>query len=236
MINEKKILAIIPARSGSKGIKNKNIKIIAEKPLIFWTIKNALASKYIDYVLVTTDSEEISKIARDEDVEVPFLRPPHLSSDDAKMKDVIHHTLAWTKANDKFQSDQFILLQPTSPFRNNQHIDEALELANNNKKFSSVVSITKVSKHPFWMKQIDNNGRIKDFINKKSEDYNNRQNLPILYQLNGAIYIAENDYFYNNKVLFDQNSKPYVMDEYSSLDIDSSFDWDVAQILSKRML
>tara|TARA_Y100001970_G_scaffold293953_1_gene445019 strand:- start:5765 stop:6475 length:711 start_codon:yes stop_codon:yes gene_type:complete len=236
MINGNKILAIVPARSGSKGVKNKNKKIIAKKPLIFWTLKNALASKYIDYVLVTTDSEDIRKIVRKERVEVPFLRPANLSSDDASMDDVIHHALAWTRANDKFKSDQFILLQPTSPFRNNKHIDEALELANCNKKFNSVVSISKVTKHPFWMKKIDDNGRLKDFMSKKSLKYSNRQSLPILYQLNGAIYIAENDYFFKNKVLFDENSKPYIMDEYSSLDIDSIFDWDVAQFLSKTML
>ena len=124
MINGLKMLAIIPARAGSKGVKNKNIRMLGGYPLIYWAIRASLRSNYIDNVIVTTDSPEIKAISTKHRAEVPFLRPVELASDNVAAREVIDHTLSWY-ISQGVKYDSFIYLQPTSPFRSEKHINEA---------------------------------------------------------------------------------------------------------------
>ena len=149
MINGQSILAIIPARRGSKRLPGKNIKILGDKPLIAWTIEAAKNSQYIDHIIVSTDSDKIAKVAKNWGVAVPFERPSYLSTDEASSEDVIVHTLNWIEENEGILFDYFILLQPTSPLRQTKDIDQALELMEK-KNASSVVSVVKAVRPIEW--------------------------------------------------------------------------------------
>lgn len=156
MFKLKKILAIIPARAGSKGIKDKNIIDLNGKPLIAYSIEAGLKSKYIDKVVVTTDGEEIAREAIKYGAEVPFLRPEYLSSDNAKTIDAVIHCIEeMEKLGEKY--DYVVLLQPTQPLRQSWHIDEAIELILE-KNEEALVSVSKVKDNPILIRSIDSNG------------------------------------------------------------------------------
>lgn len=235
MINGKSILAIIPARGGSKGIPNKNIKMLCGKPLVTWTIEAAKKSVHLDRIIVSTDSEEIADVAKEYGAEVPFLRPAELSTDETKGDDVVLHALNWVKENEGELYDYFVLLQPTSPFRTSRHIDDAIQLFNKSKEASSLVSVSEVIKHPVWMKRIDEKGFLVEFIKtdklyfKTDKLYSRRQELPPLYVLNGAIYLAKWDEYFVLKSFFNNKCLPFVMDHKAGLDIDTLDDWDFAE-------
>ena len=233
MLNSKSITAIIPARGGSKGIPDKNIKIIGGKPLIAWTIETARRSKYIDRVITTTDSDKIAGICKEYNCEVPFMRPKHLANDSAKGTDVILHTLDWLKLK-KIDYDYFILLQPTSPLRTTKHIDEAIEILISSENANSLVSVKKVNQHPFWMKRINNNGFVEEYQKDNEINYHNRQELPDLYVNNGAIYISKCDYFLKNKSFYKNECLPYIMGEKESIDIDTLDDLYYAEYLFSK--
>jgi CMP-N-acetylneuraminic acid synthetase len=232
MINGKTVLAIIPARGNSKGISDKNIKLLSRKPLISWTIEEAKKSKYIDRIIVSTDSEEIAGIAKGCGVEIPFMRPSELALDEASGADVILHALHWFEKND-IKYDFFILLQPTSPFRKSEDIDKALNELIKNTEARSLASVKIVEESPYWMKNIDNKGFLKNFLSE-SKQYPNRQDLPKAYILNGAIYICNWDVFVEDKSFFKQNCLPYIMDQESSLDLDTPLDWKLSEVLLTR--
>ena len=231
MINGKSVLAIIPARGGSKGIPRKNIKLLAGKPLISWTIKEAKKSIYIDKLIITTDSEEIAKIGKVEGADSPFLRPAELSRDNSTGTNVILHTLKWFDKKD-VAYDYFIYIQPTSPFRNVIHIDEALNLIVSNDKSDSLVSVSIPSKHPYWMKKINKNGFLEDFT-ETDKLYNNRQELPDIFAVNGAIYISKWEIFIKEHSFFNRKCLPFIMDSHSSIDLDTMDDWKYAEYLKE---
>ena len=229
MINRKSILAIIPARIDSKGIPQKNIKKLAGKPLIAWTIKEAKKSKYIDRLIITTDSEVIARISRKEGAETPFLRPFELALDNSSGTDVIQHTLEWFQ-KDKSSFDYFIYLQPTSPFRTVKHIDEAIESIMSSKQSNSLISVSIPSKHPYWMKKINKDGFLESFI-ETDKSYNNRQELPNVFAVNGAIYICKWNVFLKDHSFYKGNCLPFIMDSHSSIDLDTLDDWSFAEYL-----
>ncbi|MFX1506535.1 MAG: cytidylyltransferase domain-containing protein [Promethearchaeota archaeon] len=223
-----KILGLIPARSGSKGILGKNIKILKDKPLIWYTIDNALKSKHLDRVIVSTDSQEIAQIAQKANCEVPFIRPIHLAQDSTPMYDVLVHAIE-EMSKLGFKPEIIVLLQPTSPFRTTEQIDEAVQ------KFlaSSVrclISVRKVRENPYWMKTLER-GFLQPVLDKS---VSSRQQLPTFYYPNGAIYIWNTSYLLNNKQLYPEDTIPYEMDEISSLDIDEELDWLFAEYLIFR--
>lgn len=227
MINGKKILAIIPAREGSKRLPNKNILNLAGKPLIAWSIEAAKASKYIDTVIVSTDSEKIATISKSYHAEVPFLRPGELATDEASSIDVILHAIQTLKE----PFDYILLLQPTSPLRTTQDIDAACELMNENTQ--AVVSVCETEHSPLWSNILPDNLSMKDFIrpeikNKRSQD------LPKYYRLNGAIYIAEINYLSENKGFFGTGTKAYIMPAERSTDIDTELDFKYSELLLKE--
>ena len=159
MINGKSVIAIIPARSGSKGLPRKNIKNLCGKPLIAWSIEAGLGSKYIDEVMVTTDSEEIARIAQAAGASVPFLRPAELSTDTSTSIDVIEHNNNFYKNELNRKFDLLILLEPTSPLRDISDIDMSIEQLLSNPRSTAVVGICKTeSQHPaFLIKKNDDN-------------------------------------------------------------------------------
>jgi CMP-N,N'-diacetyllegionaminic acid synthase len=229
MINGKTVLAIVPARGGSKGIPGKNIKLLGEKPLISWTIEAAKESKSIDKVIVSTDSEEIANLAKDCGAEIPFMRPSELATDTALIVDTILHIQHWFEENDK-KYDYFILLQPTSPFRTAMHIDQALDQVFRTSKAQSLVSVKIVDENPYSMRRINSNGFIENFMSD-SKQYPRRQDKPKVYIVNGAIYICEWDIYLKDKNFYKRNCLPYIMEEKNSLDLDSLLDWKLAEVL-----
>lgn len=228
MYKNKKFLAIIPARSGSKGIKDKNIKELNGKPMIAYTIEAAIKSYIFDDIVVSTDSEKYAQISRKYGARVPFLRPDNLATDDASSKDVIEHVLKrLLKEGKKF--DYFALLQPTSPLRNKNDIIEAVDLLFL-KNANAVISVCETDHSPLWTNTLCENLQIDNFIKKEVRN-SRRQDLPKYYRLNGAIYIAQTDYFLKYKDWFKEKSYAYIMPKERSIDVDNILDFRLAEII-----
>ena len=226
---ENKIVALIPARGGSKGIKNKNIIDLCGKPLISYTIQAALESKYIDKVIVSTDSQEIADVAIKYGAEVPFLRPGELASDTSKTIDAVMHAVGELEKR-KEQYDILILLQATQPLRTADDIDSAIELFIKNKG-QSLVSVSPVEDNPILIRTIDNLGRMNSILPMKSTC--RRQDMPLYYRVNGCIYInliSELDL----NTSFNDNKIPYIMPKERSVDIDEIKDLLIAQYYISR--
>ncbi|WP_122641314.1 acylneuraminate cytidylyltransferase family protein [Romboutsia sp. Marseille-P6047] len=226
----KKFLAIIPARAGSKGIKDKNIISINGKPLIAYSIEAALKSKYIDKVVVTTDGQKIASVSKKYGAEVPFIRPSYLASDKSKTIDTVMHCIDEVKKLGE-EYDYMVLLQPTQPMREAFHIDEAIELILE-KDEEALVSISKVKEHPVLMRTIDEDGYCKNLLNVSSTV--RRQDFPEFYKVNGAIYINKINENLNLETSLNDNKLTYIMDENYDVDIDEMLDVHIAEILLKN--
>ncbi len=218
MINGKSVLGIIPARGGSKGVPRKNIREVAGKPLICWSIEAAQASEYIDRVIISSEDAEINRVASEYGCEVPFVRPSELSEDLTPGIDPVLHAI--TTLNDRYH--YIVLLQPTSPLRSAKDIDGALELCFL-KKAVSCVSVVITEKSPYWNYLISKDGALIPLI-ESGIKYNRRQDVPPTYALNGAIYIAETKWVLSQKTLLSEESIAYVMPPERSLDIDTEQD------------
>lgn len=226
MISNKSLLAIILARGGSKRLPNKNILPLAGKPLIAWTIEAAKQSKYIDRVIVSTDSKSIAAIAKNHGAEIPFMRPKALASDKATSADAMLHTLRWIRENECELYDYFVLLQPTSPLRTSKHIDEACRFITKYPSAYSVISVGKFEKDLRYMyKKTD------DVLRPYSK---NKKLTSSLYYPNGAIYITKTKQFLQRKSVFEGKIISYLMNEQSSIDIDYELDLKLAEILLKQ--
>ncbi|WP_038070666.1 acylneuraminate cytidylyltransferase family protein [Hydrogenovibrio kuenenii] len=228
-----KVLALIPARQGSKRLPNKNIKMLAGKPLIAWTIEAALASDLVKDrmmdVFVSTDSEEIADIAREHGAKVPFLRPDELASDTASTKDAITHALKTLKEMGQ-EYDCLILLQPTSPLRQSFHIDEAFALFLD-KDAESVTSVSELE-HPIeWTMTLEDDLKLDNFFQENAEALKTRsQDLPTRYRLNGALVIHKTKTFFADQVLPQQKDVyAYVMERKYAVDIDELADFQYAE-------
>ncbi len=231
----KTILGVIPARVGSKGLSRKNIKLLLGKPLIAWTIEQALASKYLDRLIVSTEDEEIAGISKKYGAEIPFIRPKELAEDNAKGIDVVLHAIDWLKENDKQrQYDLIILLQPTSPLRTKEDINKAIELLFL-KEAKAIVSVCEVDHHPLWTNTLPEDECMKNFIRKESMN-KNRQELPVFYRLNGAIYLAYCNYIKQYRGFIGENTFAYIIPRERSVDIDNKVDFKLAQILMKNSI
>jgi len=225
VIQNKKVLAIIPARGGSKGVPRKNIRLLGEKPLIGWTIEAALGASFIDRLVLSSDDSEISEVATIFGCEVPFVRPSELASDSASTVAVVNHALS--SLDDKF--DVVVLLQPTSPFRTSKHIDEAIKImVERNAK--SVVSVVKINKSPEWMYWLDQKSMEISQILEGSVA-SRRQESRSAYSLNGAIYIIDVSLFREINGFICPNTVAYLMTETESLDIDTPEDFDYAKFI-----
>lgn len=231
MYKDKRIIGIIPARGGSKGLPRKNILPLHGKPLIAWTIEQAKASEYVDKVIVTTDDEEIASVARTHGAEVPFTRPRELATDTATSLDVILHALDWfTTRGDIF--DMLVLLQPTSPLRTSADISNAIELMFV-KKALAVISVCETEHHPYWSNVLAPDGSMDGFLRPELSN-KNRQELPTCYRLNGAIYAADCAYVRSQQGFFGKQTYAYVMPKERSIDIDAKIDFQFVEFLLQR--
>ncbi len=223
MLNKKKsFLAIIPARGGSKSIKNKNLYIIKKKPLIYYTIKSAINSKYLNTILLSTDSIKIANyVKKFSKIKIPFLRPKKLAGDKILTLPVLKYTLLRYEKIFKNKFDFVVLLQPTSPLRTSNDIDNSIKLLNK-KKTDSLISVTSVgANHPLRMKKILKNKRLNNYISQKNTDnMNPRQTLPKVFIRNGAIYIASRELILKNKIS-SKKTIAYEMSEDKSINIDN---------------
>jgi N-acylneuraminate cytidylyltransferase/CMP-N,N'-diacetyllegionaminic acid synthase len=224
-----KVLAVIPARGGSKSIPKKNIASAGGRPLIAWTIIAAQAAEAVDRIVVSTDAEEIADVARQYGVEVPFLRPSLLAQDDTPGLDPILHAVQWLKQHDNYCADFVLCLQPTSPLRSAKDIDAAIELALG-KNADAVVSVTPAAQHPYWMKLVDAQGLVHEFISLEGS-VTRRQGLPHVYALNGAIYLARIDVILERKTWYTDKTYAHIMPLERSLDVDEPWDLHVADLI-----
>ena len=217
------ILCIIPARSGLKGIKNKNIMDYNGKPLLVWSIEQAQKCKYNMKIVVSTDSNEYANIAKKYGAEIPFLRPNNISADLSTDFEFIDHCIKWLKTNENYTCDIILQLRPTSPTRNIEDINKALQIfIKNRNKFDSLRSVIPFDKSPYKMYTLNNNILTPLFneINNIQEPYNKpRQILPQCYLHNGYIDIL-NTSILNENTISGKNILPFIMEQNDNLDID----------------
>ena len=237
MYKGKNILGLIPARGGSKGLPRKNIKPLLGKPLIAWTIEQALVSKYLDRVVVSTDNKEIAEISIKYGAEVPFTRPKELARDDSTTSDVILHALNWFESTGE-KYDYLALLEPTSPLREKNDIDKCIELLIDNEVAKSIVSVSKLeSAHPEFNAVIDKkSGFIKKVDGTTEFKVLRRQNLTDIYFFDGTIYISEISTFRIKKTFYHKFTMAYIVPRWKSLEIDELSDIICAEALLKSKI
>lgn len=223
------ILGFIPARAGSKGLPGKNIRPLAGKPLIAYTIEAARRSGVFDYLLVSTDGEDIAEIARHAGADVPFMRPSNLATDTARGIDVLHHAMSWLEDRGK-KFDCVMILQPTSPLRTAEDIIASLDLLVK-RNAEAIVSVCEVEHHPWWSNTLPENLCMKNFF--KPGIPVNRQELPEYYRFNGAIYLALWDFIRERENWFGSDTFAYVMPRQRSVDIDEEMDFLLAELILK---
>lgn len=226
------MLAVIPARGGSKGVPKKNIKELAGKPLIAYTIEAAIKSDIFERVIVSTDSQEIADVANAYGAEVPFLRPREISGDMISSDDVILHALSYFQQHD-IVFNEVCKLQATSPLRNSGHLKEAYELFSE-RKADFLVSVCECEHSPLWSGVIGDDLRLDDFISDKVKR-SCRQELQTYYRLNGAIYMGKTCQFMENKSFLGKNSIAYIMKQRESIDIDSQLDFKIAESIMEKV-
>lgn len=234
MYKGKRILGLIPARGGSKGLPRKNIIPLLGKPLIAWTIEQALSSKYLDAVIVSTEDEEISVTARRYNAEVPFIRPLELASDEASGMDVVFHAIGELERTGH-DYDIVVDLQPTSPLRIAVDIDVSIEMLFSNGSAGAIVSVCPAEHHPYLANILPEDRSMKDFLRKDIKN-RNRQKLPQYYRANGAVFAAYCDYLKKQGDFFGEHTYAYIMPPERSVDVDSILDFYLAEATLKKRL
>jgi CMP-N,N'-diacetyllegionaminic acid synthase len=217
VIDAERVLAVIPARGGSKGVPGKNIRKVGGKPLIAWTIEAAQAARHVDRTILSSDDAAIIREARQFGCEVPFVREARLADDKTPTMEVVLDAIercpgfAWV-----------VLLQPTSPLRTGRDIDQAIELCIE-RKAPSCVSVSLARESPYWMYSLGSDGRLNPLLPQRMPT--RRQELPAVYALNGAIYLARSDWLQREKRFVAEETVAYEMPLARSLDIDTESDF-----------
>ena len=230
-----KILAFIPARAGSMRVPHKNIKVLHGKPLIAYTIEAAIRSRYINRVVVSTNSEVIADIASKSGAEVPFMRPENISQADSTEMEFFEHALDWLAENESYIPDLIVLLYPTSPLRKTESIDSAIETMLAHPEADSLRSIKKCSEHPYKMWQIED-GYLKSFVKgeKRCDTHTLSYHLlPEVYIQNASIYITKPSTIRDKHSATGNVIIPYIMDETESIDINNPLDFMLAEMVIK---
>ena len=225
-------VGLITARGGSKGIPRKNVRMLAGKPLIAWTIEAARAASRVDRLSVSTDSLEIADVAIQYGAEVPFMRPPELALDNSSHLDVALHALQWIENNQDEQIDYLVTLQPTSPLRIASDIEGAMELASKSDT-DAVIGVCEAESHPYLMHQLASNGVLTPFVASDIK-YLRRQDLPLAYRINGAVYVHDAQRLKASRVWFPSNVVGYVMPNERSLDVDTEWDLKLVDFLLRE--
>lgn len=223
------MLAIIPARGGSKGLPRKNIKLLDGLPLICYSIKAALDSKLVDRVIVSTEDKEIASISRDFGAEVPFMRPDNLASDKSMVMDTYLNVIDLISQQNSKPVESFVALLPTVPLRTSEDIDEAIKIFND-KKADSVISVVEASTPIHWYRRITNDGKLKNYL-PEFDVVKNRQELEKTYVPNGAIYIFRTEVLKLTRQYNTEKTFPYIMPRNRSADIDDLLDFEWAEYL-----
>lgn len=233
MIGDKKILAVIPARLGSKGLKKKNIKIINNIPLINYSINSLKKSKLVDKIFVSTESNEIRKIVKKNNIKIDFLRPKKLSLDNSKTFDVVKHVIFELKKN-KQNFDYVALIEPTSPIRKKNDIDRAIRmLYENSKKFDAIISVGKVPQTPNILKKIKKNLKIFPAF-PKLKKIHRRQDAEEYYFPYGVIYIAKIKNFLKEKTFYCKKSMGMIIDQFQCYEIDNINDFICTEVILRK--
>lgn len=231
MYNGKRILAIIPARGGSKGLPGKNIKELCGKPLIGWTIEHAKQSKYVDDIYISTDSSEIAAIAENYNMKVPELRPSEYANDASPSSDFIIYTIEKLKSEGK-EFDYFILLEPTSPLRDVEDVDTSIEILINAPDADSIVGICKAEDiHPAFMVKIKPNGLLEPYEAKMKTL--RRQELPDVYYFEGTIYVSKVNKFIEKKAFYHEKTLPYIVPKWKSFEVDDVIDFTIIEAIMR---
>ena len=227
-------MALIGAKGKSLGLKNKNLKLINKKPLIYWAINAAKKSKFISEITVSTDSHKIKKEAEKFGAKVPFLRPKHLARSISKPIDYVIHCLNFYKKKN-FVFDYVVLLEPTSPLTTFKDVNNALEKLHKNSSIaSSIVGVSKnVTHHPTFLLKIKKNGKIKPYL--KNFSSMRRQNISPNYFLDGTIYISKVNEIMRKKTFYHDKTLPYITDKFKSFEIDDIVDHICVEAIFKNL-
>jgi|Napbiome12C3dose_1001474.scaffolds.fasta_scaffold00008_92 CMP-N-acetylneuraminic acid synthetase len=234
MYKDKKIIATILARGGSKGLPNKNIKPMLDKPLLGYTIEQAKDSELLDEIVLSTDDQNIAKVANRFGLKTPFMRPAELARDDSPSADAVIHALDWYKEKGR-EFDVLVLLEPTSPLRKKTDIDDAIKLfIDHYEKADSLLCLGEIhsdTEHPIGAKAVED-GYIKAFI-KDGMSFYQRQQLPKAYGIYGGIYIAKIDVYRQTKAFLGERTIPYFVERWQEFEIDDYIDWVCVEAVMK---
>jgi CMP-N,N'-diacetyllegionaminic acid synthase len=231
-VKPSEVLAVIPARGGSKGVAGKNIRPLGGRPLIAWTIEAALAATTPMRVVVSTDADDIAEIASRHGAEVPMRRPADLVQDDTPGIDPILHAVEWLDRNEGYRPHLVVVLQPTSPLRTADDIDAAIRLLRD-RGAAAVVSVAPTPHHPAWMKRVTDDGELVEAF-ESADVLTVRQRLAPLYVLNGAIYLVSREVLMERRSLYATKTYAYVMPPERSIDIDSLWDFELVEFVLGR--
>jgi CMP-N,N'-diacetyllegionaminic acid synthase len=230
MYNGYKILCIIPARSGSKGIPEKNIKLLCGKPLITYSIEQALETEFIDRIIVSTDDEKIAKISRSFGAETPFIRPAQLATDEASTLDVLLHTIKWCKNNENLRYDIILLLHANTPLRESNDIRNCVKILVD-QNADNVFSVAPASNNPYFnMVEVNDKDEVTLI---KYGNFHNRQSAPRVFNMNSSIYAWWNDILVEKKSLYLPKTQIHIMPRERSIDIDEPIDFRIAEMIMK---
>lgn len=232
-----KILFVVTARGGSKGVPRKNIKMLGGMPLVAYKIIAAQKCKYEKRILVSTDDEEIARVSRQYGAEVPFMRPAELATDSASSADVVLHAMNWVSENSEEKYDYVCLLEPSSPFASYRDFDKALELMQDTDA-DTLLGMKEADVTTTFIHPLDKDGKLSEFYYAiKDLKSIRRQDQAKEYTMNGCMYIAKWDYFMKNKLFHSENSMPYIMSEESSIEIDTMLNYELAcRIVDKGLI
>ena len=226
MIDGKSIVAVVTARGGSKGLSGKNVRPLNGKPLIGWTIEAARHSKYVDKVIVSSESETILEISRGFGAETPFVRPAEFATDEAKTKDVVMHAVEWLERHDR-PHDYILWLSPTNPLRDAEEIDAVVDYLNSLPQARAVATVTECAHHPLKTDVLPDDRSMANFSELCLE---NRQELPTYYQCCESICLIEWQHFKEERRFITPRTYAYVTSARKGLDIDSISDFLLAEI------
>jgi CMP-N,N'-diacetyllegionaminic acid synthase len=233
MINNKKVLVIVPARSGSKGLKDKNILEIHGKPLLAWPINAALKSKYVDEVVLSTDSETYKQIGLEQGAKVPFLRPVEFSGDNIESIDVIFHCIEWFE-DQSMVFDILVLLEPTSPMTETIDIDNALEKLLSSPSSTSIVGVSKAEcNHPIFAYKKAESSLLEPFINQTGQAIR-RQELDDAFYLDGSLYISCIKALKKEKTFYTESTMGFEFPKWKAFEIDDEIDFEIVELLMKK--
>jgi len=228
MIDKHKVVCVIPARGGSKGVPRKNIKQLAGRPLIAYTIEQALQSQYIDRTIVSTEDREIADISKQCGAEVPFMRPDALSGDQVATVDVLLHAIEWLTEDDKYNFDILVLLHATAPLRSIQDIDSCIAMLKDTKA-DNIFSVAEAHRNPYFNMVEEGSGGFVKLV--KEGCFSTRQASPKVYDMNSSIYVWWKKLLKEKKKIFLGKSKVYIMPKERSIDIDDDLDFRIAEYL-----